>query len=51
MRSTLALAVAVVLGFVAVVRAEPLDLKQVSADAKWAAHLDVDAPGGFHLGE
>ena len=34
---------AVVLGFVAVVRAEPLDLKQVSADAKWAAHLDVDA--------
>ncbi len=37
------LAIAVVLGFVAVVRAEPLDLKQVAADAKWAAHLDLDA--------
>jgi hypothetical protein len=43
MRRTLGLAIAVVLGFVAVVRAEPLDLKQVAADAKWAAHLDVDA--------
>jgi hypothetical protein len=43
MQRTLGLAIAVVLGFVAVVRAEPLDLKQVAADAKWAAHLDVDA--------
>jgi hypothetical protein len=43
MRGTLGLAIAALLGFVTVVRAEPLDLKQVAADAKWAAHLDVDA--------
>ena len=43
MRFTVALAIAVVLGFVTVVRAEPLDLMQIPADAKWAAHLDVDA--------
>lgn len=43
MRSRVVLAIAVVMGFVAVVRAEPLNLGQVSAEAKWAAHLDVDA--------
>jgi len=43
MRCKVALAVAVLFGLVAVVRAEPLDLKQVSAEAKWAAHLDIDA--------
>ncbi len=39
----LRVAVAIVLGFATVVQAEPLDLKQVSADAKWVAHVDVDA--------
>jgi len=32
-----------VLGFAGLAQASPLDLKQVSAEAKWAAHLDVDA--------
>ena len=45
MQVALRLTVAAVLGFgwVGLVRAEPLDLKQVSADAKWVAHIDVDA--------
>jgi hypothetical protein len=42
MRVYLGLA-AVVLGFAGLAQAGPLDLKEVSADAKWAAHLDVDA--------
>ena len=32
-----------VLGFAGILRAEPLDLKQVDADAKWAVHVDLDA--------
>jgi hypothetical protein len=39
-----AVSVAVVLGFAATVaKAEPLDFKEVSAQAKWVAHIDVDA--------
>ncbi len=37
------LALAAGLGFVAAARAEPLNLAQVSGDAKWVGHLDVDA--------
>ena len=43
MRIRLMLAVGVVLGLAAVVRAAPVDLQQIAADAKWAAHLDVAA--------
>ena len=45
MRVALRLTVAAVLGsgWAGLVRAEPLDLNQVSADAKWVAHIDVDA--------
>lgn len=43
MRRTLGLACVVVLALATVVRAAPLDLTQLSADAKWAAHLDMDA--------
>lgn len=43
MRKTLGLAFGVVLALATAVGAAPLDLKQVAADAKWAAHLDVDA--------
>ncbi len=43
MRVYLAAAMAVVLGLVGGLRAEPLNLKRVAADAKWVAHLDVDA--------
>ena len=43
MRVYLGLAIAVVLGLVGTLRAEPLDLEQVAADAKWVAHVDVDA--------
>ena len=39
----LGMAMAVVLGLAAVGRAEPLELKQVAADAKWVMHVDVDA--------
>ena len=39
----LGVAAALVLGLAAVVQAEPLNLKQVPADAKWVAHMDVDA--------
>src|SRR4030042_680871 len=39
----LLLTVALVLGFGSVGPAEPLDRRQVSADAKWFAHIDVDA--------
>ena len=42
MRS-LAMAMAVVLGLATIGRAEPLELKQVAADAKWVMHVDVDA--------
>jgi hypothetical protein len=43
MRRTLGLAFAVILGFAGMAQAAPLDLKDVSAEAKWAAHLDCDA--------
>ena len=43
MRKSFGLALAVLVACAAAARAEPLDLRQVSADAKWAAHLDVDA--------
>jgi len=43
MRVFVGLAAAAVLGFAGLAQASPLDLKQVSAEAKWAAHLDVDA--------
>jgi hypothetical protein len=36
-------AAAVVFGLATAAQAGPLDLKQVSADAQWVAHLDVDA--------
>ena len=39
----LGMAMAVVLGLAAVGQAEPLELKQVAADAKWVVHVDVDA--------
>ena len=39
----LTIAATIVLGFATVVQAEPLNPKQVSADAKWLAHVDVDA--------
>ena len=38
-----AVAMAVVLGLATIGRAEPLDLKQVAAEAKWVVHVDVDA--------
>jgi len=45
MRVALRLAMAAVLSFglAGLAPAEPLDLKQVAADAKWVAHVDVDA--------
>ena len=43
MRVCLGLALAAVLGFAGILRADPLDLKQVDADAKWAVHVDIDA--------
>jgi len=45
MRVYLGLALAAVLGFgwVGSAGAEPLNLKQVGADAKWVAHVDLDA--------
>ena len=42
-RVTVALALAVVLGVAAAAQATPVDVKQVPADAKWLAHVDVDA--------
>jgi hypothetical protein len=38
-----AIALAAVLGLTVVGRAEPIELKQVPADAKWLIHVDVDA--------
>lgn len=43
MRKSLGLAFSVVLAFSTAVGAAPLEMKEVAADAKWAAHLDVDA--------
>lgn len=43
MRRNLALAIVAVVGWVVAAQAAPLDLKEVSADAKWAAHFDMDA--------
>jgi hypothetical protein len=43
MRAYFGLAAAVVLTLAGLAQAGPLDAKQISADAKWAAHLDVDA--------
>jgi len=40
---TLSLAILLALGFALPLRAEPLDRRQVSADAKWLAHIDFDA--------
>ena len=37
------IALAAVLGLAAVGRSEPVELKQVAADAKWLVHVDVDA--------
>jgi hypothetical protein len=37
------IALAAVLGLAVVGRAEPVELKQVATDAKWLAHVDVDA--------
>jgi hypothetical protein len=42
MRAYFGLAAAVVLALASLAQATPLDVKQVSADMKWAAHLDVD---------
>ena len=39
---TFGLAMAIVFGLVTIGRAEPLDLKQVPAEAKWVSHVDVD---------
>ena len=39
----LGMAMAIVLCLAAFGRAEPLDLKQVAADAKWVMHVDMDA--------
>jgi hypothetical protein len=49
MRVCLGLAMAAVLGMTGVLRAAPLDLKQVSADAKWAVHVDYDIAKGSTL--
>jgi len=43
MHKTLGLALVAVLGLASLVRAEPVNLQQISADAKWAVHLDIDA--------
>jgi hypothetical protein len=43
MGKSLGFALAIVLGCVSIGQAAPLDLKQVSADAKWAVHVDFDA--------
>ncbi|MBN1393589.1 MAG: hypothetical protein JW959_00970 [Pirellulales bacterium] len=43
MRVYFGLAIAAVLCLAGAVRAEPLELEQIAADAKWVAHLDVDA--------
>jgi hypothetical protein len=43
MRVCLGLAMAAVLGSVGILRAAPVDFKQVGADAKWAVHVDFDA--------
>jgi hypothetical protein len=43
MMRVVAMALVAVLALAAVGRAEPLDLKQVAADAKWVMHVDVDA--------
>jgi hypothetical protein len=42
MRVYFGLAAAFVLGLASLAQAGPIDLKDVSADVKWAAHLDVD---------
>jgi hypothetical protein len=43
MRVCFALTAAVILALAGLAQAAPFDAKEVSADAKWAAHLDVDA--------
>ena len=37
------LAITLALGFRSLVYAEPLDRREISADAKWMAHIDLDA--------
>jgi hypothetical protein len=49
MRVCFGLAAAVVLAFAGLAQAGPFDSKQVSADAKWAAHLNVDALAASNL--
>ena len=46
MRVCFGLAIVAVLGFAGLLRAEPLDVKQINADAKWAVHVDFDAARG-----
>ena len=43
MRVCFGLSIVAVLGFAGLLRAEPLDVKQINADAKWAVHVDFDA--------
>lgn len=42
MRVYMGLAMAVLLGLVGTLRAEPLDLEKVAANAKWVVHIDID---------
>lgn len=51
MRVYLGLAIAVVLGLAGTLRAEPLNLEQVAADAKWVAHVDADAARASSVAE
>ena len=43
MRVYLGMAAAVLLGVVGTLRAEPLNLEHIAADAKWVMHVDADA--------
>ncbi len=43
MRKQMCLALAAVFGLAGLLRAEPLQPKQISANAKWVVHIDVDA--------
>ena len=43
MRVYLGLAAVVLLGVVGTLRAEPLNLEHIAADAKWVMHVDADA--------
>lgn len=43
MRLYMGLALAALLGMAGTLRAAPLDVEQVAADAKWLAHIDIDS--------